>query len=49
MEREDRKETSEEMLRSMQGIFCTGRYKPFALQQEEYRKNKNREKKQTKK
>jgi len=43
-----RKETPEEMLRAMQEIFCTGRYKPFALLQEEIRKNKKREEKQTK-
>jgi len=43
-----RKETPEEMLRAMQEIFCTGRYKPFALLQEEIRKNKKHEKKQAK-
>jgi len=43
-----RKETPEEMLRAMQGIFCKGRYKPFDLLQEEYRKKKKYEKKQTK-
>jgi len=36
-----------EMIRDMQGILCTGRYRPFALQQEEYRKIKIREKRQT--
>jgi len=45
---EERKETPEEMLRALQGIFCKGRYKPFDLLQEEYRKKKKYEKKQTK-
>jgi len=41
-------EKQKKMIRDMQSILCTGRYRPFALQQEEYRKIKIREKNQTK-
>jgi len=44
---EEKKETPEEMLRTIQGIFCKGRYKPFDLLQEEIRKINKRKKKQT--
>jgi len=47
MDKEERKETPEEMIRALQGIFCTGRYKPYALIQEEYRKNQKHEEEQT--
>ena len=33
----EKKQTPEQMLRAMQGIFCKGRYKPFDLVQEEIR------------
>ena len=38
----EKKETPDQMLRAIQGIFCRGRYSPFALFQEELRKNKKR-------
>lgn len=33
-------ETPEKMLKNLQSIFCKGRYKPFALLQEELRMQK---------
>jgi len=47
MDKEERKETQEEMIRAMQEIFCKGHYKSFVLMEEKYRRNNNYEERQT--